>query len=321
MSKVRRRDPREQSLQPFLRWAGGKRWLAKIVSPILKQLLQASGGTYIEPFLGAGAMFFGLSPQRAHLSDINAPLIQTYRTIAQSGHKVEERIASYTINANTYYALRKAQPIDPVEAAARFIFLNRTCYGGLYRENRAGQFNVPYGGGSRTPRGMLGDRLISRAQFALRGVELECCDFEKAIGHSKRGDIIYCDPTYSNVKRDAFDRYGANLFGWNDQERLAYLAENAMDRGVLVLISNGYFEELFNMYPAAYRICLDRKKTIGNRATSEYRHREYLMILDPNNRKDLWSNIGGVENRKRRARFATLYSRTKSFNYARGLAS
>lgn len=305
-------DPRNapgatKPLKPFLRWAGGKRWLAKDLAPIIRSLLRGNDGTYYEPFLGAGAMFFGLAPQRAHLSDINPNLIATYKTISNNALEVEQRIREYSVTSATYYTLRAATPVDPIEAAARFVYLNRTCYGGLYRENKAGHFNTPYGGGSRTPEAMLREGLIARAQFALRGTQLECCDFQETIARAGRGDVVYCDPTYSNVKRDGFDRYGANLFDWNDQERLAYCAELAMERGATVIVSNGSFSELFELYPAAYRIALKRKKTLGNRALSETRYHEHLLILDPLNRLTIWREIGAVENRKSKTRFSSRY--------------
>lgn len=307
MNTERLGERSEKSLEPFLRWAGGKRWLAKSASPVLKRLLQSTGGTYFEPFLGSGAMFFGLAPQHAHLSDINGPLIQTYRTVLQSACEVERLIADYPVTPESYYALREAEPHNPIEAAARFIFLNRTCYGGIYRENRAGNFNTPYGGGSRTPERILKGGLIARAQVALRGANLACCDFEEAISQARSGDVVYCDPTYSNVSRDAFDRYGANLFGWSDQERLALSAERAMGRGVTVLVSNGSFEDLIDLYPAAYRISFEKKKTIGNKPNHSGRHQEYLFILDPKSRVTPWRRIGLVENRKSKVRIAVGY--------------
>ena len=321
MSGERQEEAPKKSLEPFLRWAGGKRWLAKSVSPILKQLLQKTDGTYIEPFLGAGAMFFGLAPQRARLSDSNAALIATYQTIAKSARDVEQLVAGYLVSAESYYALREVEPVDSIEAAARFIFLNRTCYGGLYRENLSGKFNVPYGGGSRTPAKVLREALITRAQFALRGVRLSCCDFEQAIADARAGDIVYCDPTYSNVSRSAFDRYGATLFNWQDQERLAFCAEQAMLRGATVLVSNGSFDDLFDLYPAAYRIALKRKKTIGNNPADANRHREHLLILDPESRLHLWRSIGDIENRKLKRRYSPRYLVHRDGNRLTGCAS
>lgn len=293
-------------MEPFLRWAGGKRWLAPRLAPLLKQILLESGGVYAEPFLGSASMFFGLAPQRAILSDTNAELINAYRQVARNYAALEAYLRKWPVSPDFYYELRTKHPTGLLERAARFIYLNRTCYGGLYRENQRGEFNTPYGGGERTPAPLLKKRLLQSAHFALQNVTLKTADFESILSAAGDGDVVYCDPSYSNVTRDAFDRYGSQIFDWNDQERLARAAEQAMEFGATVVISNGWFKDLHDLYPAAYRIKLERKKTIGNKPTCSSRHFEYLLILDSRNRRNLWSTVGTIENRKSRKRYTTL---------------
>lgn len=291
-------------MEPFLRWAGGKRWLAPRLAPILKKILLQTGGVYAEPFLGSAAMFFGLAPQRAILSDSNPHLINTYQQIARDYREIEAYLKDCPVDASFYYNLRDAEPRNLEEQAARFVYLNRTCYGGLYRENKKGKFNTPFGGGSRTPEPVLRKNLLQKAHFALQNVTIQTADFEDIISSAGKGDVVYCDPTYSNVTRCAFDRYGSTIFDWDSQIRLALSAQEAMDYGATIVISNGYFEDLHELYPAAYRIMLERKKTIGNRASGDRRHAEYLLILDPFNRRSVWGSLGQIENRKSRSRYA-----------------
>lgn len=280
--------------EPFLRWAGGKRWLAKKLSPFLHQTLMETKGTYFEPFLGAGAMFFCLAPPKSYLSDINHELIQTYITVGKSWREVETVMKKWKVTSEQYYQIRAYKPRTEINKAARFIWLNRVCYGGLYRVNKNNGFNVPFGGGSRTPQILYRNEILKKAALIMnfsnssRKVRIEASDFEKIINESKSGDLIYCDPTYSNVGRGQFDRYGSVIFDWNDQLRLALVAQKAYDRGVTVLISNGYFPELIELYPNAYRIKQSKQKTIGNIPGDQNNHKEYLFILDPKNRDRHW---------------------------------
>lgn len=293
-------------MKPFLRWAGGKRWLTPKLAPILKKILtQSERGVYAEPFMGSAAMFFGLAPQKALLSDTNEDLINTYVQIASRYQTVESYLKLWPVSSDYYYELRATNGGGKAFRAARFIYLNRTCYGGLYRENQKGEFNTPYGGGSRTPQPVLRQKLLQKAHFALQNVKITSCDFQCVLDRAGEDDVVYCDPTYSNVSRGQFDRYGAAIFDWDDQKRLAASAQDAMDSGATVIVSNGYFEELVDLYPAAYRICLERNKAIGNRALDPKTHHEYLLVLDPKNRRRLWEKIGRIENRKSRKRIST----------------
>ena len=284
---------------PFLRWAGGKRWLASRLAPILKEVLETTNGTYWEPFLGSGAMFFALAPQKAVLSDLNEELIDTYRWVRDAPGRLITLIKQWPIDVSTYKLIRSQHKLIGIERSARFLYLNRTCYGGLHRTNRHGEFNTPFGGGSRTPEPLWRDHLLVRAACYLRSnIELECRDYQASLEKAIPGDVVYCDPTYSDVRRGQFDRYGALIFSWVDQERLAQTAYNAFQRGVVVLVSNGAFPDLHALYPAAYRLCLRKPKTIGRSARSAHVHQEYLLILDPNGRKHTWERISLVENQR-----------------------
>ncbi len=286
--------------EPFLRWAGGKRWLAKNLSPYLNRILKETGGTYFEPFLGAGALFFSLVPQKSYLSDINDELIQTYISVRDSWHDVESIMKKWKVNSENYYQIRAYKPKKEVNKAARFIWLNRVCYGGLYRVNKKNEFNVPYGGGARSPKNLYKNKLLKNAASLLnlsnggRKVTIRVSDFETIINESKEGDLIYCDPTYSNVARGQFDRYGSMIFDWNDQVRLANTSQRAYQRGATVLISNGHFQDLIELYPNAYRIKLTKQKAIGNSPGDPNKHKEFLFILDPSKRLPYWEEYSKI---------------------------
>jgi len=279
---------------PFLRWAGGKRWLARILSQPLRQVLVQTSGRYIEPFLGAGAMFFALAPTRSILSDTNHELIGCFKQVRDGPASILSNLRRIPVSADAYYDVRRSVPKTDRGRAVRFIYLNRTCYGGLYRTNLKGQFNVPYGGGSRTPVALWRDGILNEASRVLQKCQcvLRCCDFEKSLGQARDGDVVYCDPTYRGMNRGTFDRYGATIFGWKDQERLKYAARAAMQRGALVLISNSATDELRELYASVLQLTLRRSKTIGNKALSESSHNELLAIYDPLYRTDFWiSNL------------------------------
>jgi DNA adenine methylase len=280
--------------KPFLRWAGGKQWLAKSVAPIMRKRLK---GRYFEPFLGAGAMFFALSPKRALLSDLNWELINAFQMVAETPNRLLKEIAKIPVSSGTFYRIRSSKPRSRFQRAIRFIYLNRTCYGGLYRENRKGEFNTPYGGGSRTPSPLWECNLISEASKALSSklIKLRVQDFSDSMKLAKEGDVIYCDPTYSSVTRGAFDRYGSIIFDWGDQESLAEEAQNAVSKGALAVISNTHCGEVKDLYRQGILIALKKNKAIGNQPKNSDNNKEYLIILDPEQNYEEWEEIGEGE--------------------------
>ena len=283
-------------MTPFLRWAGGKRWIAPRLAPVLSARLEQ---TYYEPFLGSGSVFFAVAPKRALLSDINVELINTYQVVAASAEALVNRLRCIPVNSREYYQLRQSEPADALSRAVRFIYLNRTCYGGIHRTNKDGKFNTPYGGGCRTPELLWRDGILLDAARILgrRAVRTRVADFSKAMETASEGDVVYCDPIYTTRAREQFDRYNSLLFGWEEQTRLRDAANAACLRGALVVISDTYSAEIQALYPSAFRIALERHKRIGNRAKDASRGFEYLIVLDPPDRRKDWLTIGPIERR------------------------
>ena len=275
---------------PFLRWAGGKRWLAPYLSPVIQKTLEQR---YIEPFLGSAAMFFAVQPKSAILSDLNEELINVYRQVGRRPHEMEERLAELCVDAKTYYQIRSEEHRRAVDRAVRFIYLNRLCFGGLHRTNRKGQFNVPYGGGSRTPEPVYRDHLLSHAARLLRRREISllASDFASVIERAQDGDVVFCDPTYRSAGRGRFDRYGPVIFSWSDQIRLANAVKSARRRGAVSIVMNVDDRDVVALYPDAIFIHLARRKAIGNTQKTGDDHRELITILDPLRRSQLWSEV------------------------------
>ena len=230
-------------LRPILKWAGGK---ARLVPSILA-LLPTQIETYHEPFIGGAAVFFALASERrfrrAVLSDLNGDLMDVYRGVRKDVEGVIRLLQDYRRrhDADTYYATRETNPqsLELVERAARLIYLNKTGYNGLYRVNRAGQFNVPFGT-YKNP--LICDEVRLRgASRALRarGVSLEASDFAEVAQRAKPGDAVYFDPPYVPSSTTAnFTSYHHQAFGRDAHQRLGEALEELTRRGIRAVLSN-----------------------------------------------------------------------------------
>jgi DNA adenine methylase len=227
--------------RPFLKWAGGKK---SLLPEIIERLPPPhSLRRYLEPFVGGGAVFFGLRALAPHsamrIADRNPALIGAYLALRD---RLEEVLGALARHARRhgrahYYRVRRQVPDDPAEQAARLLYLNRTCYNGLWRVNRRGEFNVPMGR-YREPR-ILDEANLRRVGAALQGVEIRCQDFEPALADCGPGDAVYCDPPYDPLSLSSnFTAYTAGGFGPDEQRRLACLSARLAARGVEVVVSN-----------------------------------------------------------------------------------
>jgi len=241
------------SCKPLLKWPGGKRWLASLLAPTLCRELK---GRYIEPFVGGGAMFIAIKPRRALLSDSNRGLISTLRVIRVSHEQVFAIVSRFSNTKSCYLKVRASNPKTRVGNAARFLYLNRTCWGGIQRFNRQGRFNVPFGNSGR-----IVCRCNQVHEFArlLTHARLEYGDFESRIDSAMKGDVVYADPPYTTIgANNGFIRYNEHLFSWSDQKRLADSANRARQRGVFVVVSGLWHPELLALYKGWWAIRLKR---------------------------------------------------------------
>jgi len=220
---------------PFVKWAGGKRQLL----PKLIEAMPREYGHYFEPFVGAGALFFGLVPKRAVLVDANEELMTTYRVVRDNVDALIEALGQHRYEKEYFYEVRSQNLADlsQVELAARMIFLNRTGFNGLYRVNKKGEFNVPFGR-HKNPTICQAERLRNCSRV-LREADLRDGDFSQIERRTSPGDFVYFDPPYIPLSRSAsFTAYQRNGFGMDNQERLAALFDALAARGVFVMLSN-----------------------------------------------------------------------------------
>jgi DNA adenine methylase len=206
---------------------------------------------YHEPFVGGGAMFFAVAPRRAVLSDANGELIHCWRQVRDDVHAVLDALSEHVYDRARFEAVRALDPVrlPAAERAARFIYLNKTCFNGLWRVNRAGRFNVPFG---RYKNPTFHDPgLLLRASRALRDVQIHRAPFEIALQRAAPGDFVYLDPPYDPVSQTAsFTSYTRDAFTWADQERLAAECASLDRRGVRFLLSNSATPRIRALYRA-----------------------------------------------------------------------
>jgi len=235
---------KKQSMRPFLKWAGGKRWLLDSGQYSLPRFT----GRYFEPFLGGGAVFFDTLPKNSVLSDSNKRLIELYTVVRDNPCELEEQLRQHASRHSKeyYYQIRSKSLRKTVSRAAQFLYLNRTCWNGLYRENLKGQFNVPIGTKSTV--------LFETDDFegwssALVASQINCSDFESSIDQSNEGDFLFVDPPYT-VKHNfnGFVKYNQNIFAWEDQIRLRNALLRAVNRGASFALTNANHESVRELY-------------------------------------------------------------------------
>jgi DNA adenine methylase len=266
--------------RPFLRWPGGKSWLVDRSDINLRTFKPRR---YFEPFLGSGAVFFELGHKKAVLSDVNAELISTYIAVRDTPRKVLKELLGMDESESSYYRIREAAPTNPIEGAARFLYLNRLGFSGIYRVNGRGQFNVPYGGPGRSLGYFARDDRLLRASRALRQTEIFVSDFFSSIELSGAGDLVYCDPVYLMPGSSSyFRRYTTRPFDRDDLHRLVTAIDNAVDRGATVLLSwmmDGVKLPRSHHPPRVHEV--SRLSTIAPKARKAVARQEALLLFEP----------------------------------------
>jgi DNA adenine methylase len=237
-----------EEAKPFIKWAGGKRQLLEELTEGLP-----SFNNYHEPFIGGGALFFRLEAtdkiKKAYLGDSNEDLINTYSIIKNEVFELMSELASadYANNEAAYYEIRAWRPVSKVERAARFIYLNKTSFNGLYRVNSKGGFNVPFG--RYTNPNILDSGNLLLVHRALQKDELYCGDFTHVLKNARKGDFVYFDPPYFPISKTSnFTSYTQNCFSEKDQQRLMKTFKELDTRGAYVMLSNSYSDFIADLY-------------------------------------------------------------------------
>lgn len=267
---------------PFLKWPGGKRWL-------IDQLIKMIPDDYIhyyEPFLGGGSVFFAIKPSHATISDINDELINLYIVMRDNPQELKGRMCAHNQlhSEDYYYQTRSVYPSDSIDQAARFLYLNRTCYNGMYRVNKQGQFNVPIGTKNNC---MYDIDLFDSYSQMLKGARILKSDFSPVICSAGEKDLIFADPPYA-VKKSAtnFIKYNEKLFTWNDQIRLHRDLLKAKERGARIIHTNIDCAEIKELYIGSefYVSELSRHSCISGKASGRNVVTELLITSFPQQR-------------------------------------
>jgi DNA adenine methylase len=271
--------------KPFVKWAGGKRQLlAELEKNFPKQF-----GTYFEPFLGGGAVLFDLLAKKPNLkcsvSDLNSDLVLAYVTIRDKLGRLIESLENHSKNyhkdsTDYYYEVRKQEPKTQIEKVSRLLFLNKTCFNGLYRVNSKGKFNVPLGRYTN-PNIVNRENLTTASKFLQsEKIKISCRDFESILKDAKKGDFVYFDPPYQPVSDTAnFTSYTHRDFTEDDLQRLADLANQLNSKGVHVLLSNSNTKIVKKMFSSkkwkVKEIAVNR--AINSNSQKRTGHKEVLI--------------------------------------------
>ena len=269
--------------KPILKWAGGK---TQMLNDLLPKV-PSSYGRYIEPFFGGGALFFALQPENAIIADSNPELINMYRQVADFPDEVIQHLKQYENTKEMFYNVRSQtwEALPKAEAAARTIFLNRTCFNGLYRVNKKGEFNVPYGK-YKNPKICDQDALYA-ASDALKKAEILCGDYFLVLEHyAKEGDFIFLDPPYLPVSEYSdFKRYTKEQFYEEDHIELAKIITRLHERGCHIILTNSNHPLVHELYSQFTIDVVATKRYISCRGNS--RKGEDVIVTIPPKQKTL----------------------------------
>lgn len=229
------------AVKPFVKWAGGKRKLLDQILPMIPKKY----GTYHEPMVGGGALFFALQPRQAILNDYNGELIETYQVVKEQPDALLKALKRLKNTEDDYRKVRIQKPKTPVTRAARFIYLNKLSFNGLYRVNSSGVFNVPYC--KDETRSHIDEESIRQASSALQGVTLQTGDYLQALTHVKPKDFVFIDPPYD----DTFSSYTATGFSKNTQVQLREALDYLTDMKAYVIVCNSdtpFIRDIYKSY-------------------------------------------------------------------------
>lgn len=259
--------------KPFIRWVGGKAQSLRS----LRSHVPLNFNRYYEPFVGGGAFFFSMMPKDAFLSDVNKELMITYEVLRDDVEALMRLLREYP-NTEEFFKELRATDLDPLtrlETAARFIYLNKTCFNGLYRVNQKGQFNAPY---NKTNKANICDRaVLTVCSKALQGVKLMSGRFNQAITKADKGDFIYLDPPYMPVKSDSFTAYSDKGFQQPEHEELAGWFDELTKFGVQIMMSNSDVPWVRERYEQYKIIEIMAKRSVNSKGSGRGPVQELLI--------------------------------------------
>lgn len=266
---------------PFVKWVGGKRQLLDEISLHLPDKINR----YFEPFIGGGAVLFHIQPKNASINDSNKELTNLYETIKSSPEELIEHLKTHKNNSEYFYQIRKLDrnkdsysKLTAIEKASRLIFLNKTCYNGLFRVNSAGEFNTPFGK-YKNPN-IVNEQTIKSVSNYLNSnnIKITTGDYEIAVKEAQKGDFVYLDPPYDPVSVSSnFTGYTKTGFNREEQERLKKLCDHLDSKGVNFLLSNSATEFIQNLYSDYTVTLVNAKRFVNSKASGRGDVNEVLV--------------------------------------------
>ncbi len=270
----------------FIRWAGGKSWLVPYVQELVSGLQYYN---YHEPFMGGASVFFALEePETSYLSDMNKELINAFLAVRDNPQRVIAYLSKYSNDKESYYAIRESEPRGKYQKAAKFLYLNAYSFNGIYRVNKQGKYNVPYG--HRKNISIDYERIL-RVSKKLKKAVLKHQDFADAKENIKAGDLVFLDPPYVVPKEspEVFIKYNQTLFSIKDQYRLADLIDWIDEQKAYFILTNAYDKTILNIFQNRGNgrvITRERSSLIGGKQAYRGKVQEYIFTNIPE-RKEL----------------------------------
>ena len=254
----------QATARPFLKWAGSKQSLLTHIVRFVPTQFR----TYYEPFLGAGSVFLHVRPKFARLSDLSAELVGVWEGIRDNPDRIIQKLDGVLPEKELFYQIRGNRSLDKIDRAAELIYLNKSCWNGLYRVNSKGEFNVPFGSSTKTQVIVPNNIRACATLLQQEGVSINCCDFAEATKGAGEGDFVFFDPPYVTKHNfNGFRDYNEKLFSWADQERLATEARRLRCRGVRVVVTNAAHAEIKKLYKDFSLYEFERPSTLASRSS------------------------------------------------------
>lgn len=274
----------EENPKPFVKWVGGKRQLLRqfrLMNLYPPEKFNSQKASYFEPFVGGGAVFFDLFPKKAILSDLNEELIITYNVIKNNIEELIKSLKKHKYEKEYFLKIRAkdSKKLSDTEVASRFIYLNRTCFNGMYRVNSNGGFNVPFGKYSNPL--ICDEQNLRRVSKALKNVEIKCRDYKEVLKKAKKGDFVYFDPPYFPVSKTAsFTAYTKDAFLEKEQIELRDTFLELHDKGCFVMLSNSdtpFINKIYSGHKGVRITKVEAGRAINSKASGRGKITEVLV--------------------------------------------
>ena len=275
--KLEKTKIKKKHLKPFLRWAGGKNWFTKHINSFLPEEFN----DYHEPFLGGASIFFylkssGLIKNNAFLSDSNKDLINCYEILKNNPESLIQILKYHKNEEKEYYRIRETVYESPIERAAQFIYLNRTSFNGVYRVNRKGKYNVPFGRRKLTK--LYDFEHLLHASKLLQDTFFNISDFKDKCDLIRKGDFVFIDPPYTVAHaNNGFVQYNQSIFSWENQMELANITKSLDKNEIQFLVTNAFHPSILDLYQTGKQIPISRQSLIGGKGATRAKYKEILI--------------------------------------------